>query len=704
MAKQSPGIGLTIAYGAIFRYLRGSLKINPYTMKYLLPCLAAGLLLSASSCGDSGFKAENVDRPFIPEATEGAGLRPLALEKLPVGAIKAEGWVLRQLESQRDGLNGHLSEISAWLDRENNAWLVEGGDRGWEEVPYWLRGYSHLAYLLNDPEMIKVSQFWIEAVLASQKENGYFGPLNLRNGKPEVWAQMIMLWTLQNYYEFTSDERVLPFMKKYFEWEMAQPDEDFLEDYWENCRGGDNMWSVIWYYGQTGDASVLPLIEKIHRNNADCANPARLPNWHNVNIAQYFREPAEMYLRNGDSTMLTATYNVHDLIRRTYGQVPGGMFGADENARIGYIDPRQGTETCGFAEQLLSDGVMLGITADPLWAENMEDVAFNSFPASMMPDLTALRYITSPNHTVSDSKNHHPGIDNRGPFLNMNPFSSRCCQHNHGLGWPSFTQALAFATNDNGVAYAVYAPSEATVNVDGKKVTIAEKTNYPFDETITFRVSAEDEVSFPMYFRIPSWAKGAKVYVNGKAVGSPEAGSYLRVEGEWSNADEVKLVFPMELSLRRWPTNQNSASVNYGPLTLSLKIDERYVKVNSAEMAIGDSRWQKGADPEKWPTYEIYADSPWNYSLILPETDPFAAFKVTRRPWPADNQPFTVDNAPLEVKATGRLVPSWGLDETGLTGVLPRQDAPRSAEIDEITLVPMGAARLRVSAFPTSEE
>ena len=675
-------------------------------MKYLLSCAASGLLLLAASCGgNSGFTAETVDRPFMPASSDSAALRPLALEKLPVGAIKPEGWLLKQLELQRDGLNGHLGEISAWLDRNNNAWLVEGGDRGWEEVPYWLRGYSHLAFLLNDPEMLKETQFWIDAVLGSQKENGYFGPLNERNGKPEVWAQMIMLWILQNYYEFTADERVLPFMKRYFEWEMAQADENFLEDYWENCRGGDNMWSVVWSYGKTGDASVLPLIEKIHRNNADCTNPARLPNWHNVNIAQYFREPAEMYLLNGDSTLLAATYNVHDLIRRTYGQVPGGMFGADENARIGYIDPRQGTETCGFAEQLLSDGVMLGITADPLWAENMEDVAFNSFPASMMPDLKALRYITSPNHTVSDSKNHHPGIDNHGPFLNMNPFSSRCCQHNHGLGWPSFTQALAFSTNNHGVAYAVYAPNEATVTVaDGKKVTIAEETNYPFSDTIRFVISAQEKASFPMYFRIPTWAKGAKAYVNGKSVGDPKAGTYLRIEGEWANADEVKLVFPMELTLRRWPTNRNSASVNYGPLTLSLKIDERYEKVNSAEMAIGDSRWQEGADTEKWPTYEIYADSPWNYSLILPESNPFADFKVTRLPWPADNQPFTLQGVPLEVKATGRLVPSWGFDETGLTGVLPREDAPRAAEIDEITLVPMGAARLRISSFPVSDK
>lgn len=675
-------------------------------MKFLLSCAASGLLLFTASCGGAdGFTAETVDRPFTPEMNGDAPLRPLMLEKLPAGAIKPEGWLLRQLELQRDGLNGHLSEISAWLDRNNNAWLVEGGDRGWEEVPYWLRGYSHLAYLLDDEDMLKESKFWIDAVLASQKEDGYFGPLNMRNGKPEVWAQMIMLWILQNYYEYTADERVLPFMKRYFEWEMAQADENFLEDYWENCRGGDNMWSVVWYYNQTGDESVLPLIGKIHRNNADCTNPARLPNWHNVNIAQYFREPAEMYLVNGDSAMLASTYNVHDLIRRTYGQVPGGMFGADENARIGYIDPRQGTETCGFAEQMLSDGVMLGITADPLWAENMEDVAFNSFPAAMTPDLKALRYITSPNHTISDSKNHHPGIDNRGPFLNMNPFSSRCCQHNHGLGWPSFTQALAFATPDNGVAYTVYAPSRATLTVaDGKEVTIAEDTCYPFSDTLRFVVTAKEKAEFPMYFRIPSWTKGATARVNGRSVGTPEAGKYLKIEGEWADGDAVELIFPMELSLRRWPTNQNSASVNYGPLTLSLRIDERYDKVNSAEVAIGDSHWLEGADPEKWPTYEIYPESAWNYSLILPEGNPFAAFKVERLPWPADNQPFTLENVPLKVTATGRIIPSWGIDETGITGVLPRQDAPRSEQIDEITLVPMGAARLRIASFPTSEK
>ena len=118
--------------------------------------------------------------------------------------------------------------------------------------------------------------------------------------------------------------------------------------------------------------------------------------------------------------MLAASYNVQSLVRRAFGQVPGGMFGADENARIGFFDPRQGTETCGFVEQMASDEIMLLISGDPYWADHLEDVAFNSYPASLMPDYRALRYLTCPNMAISDSRNHHPGLDNSGPFLAMN--------------------------------------------------------------------------------------------------------------------------------------------------------------------------------------------------------------------------------------------------------------------------------------------
>ena len=75
---------------------------------------------------------------------------------------------------------------------------------------------------------------------------------------------------------------------------------------------------------------------------------------------------------------------------------------------------------------------------------------------------------------------------------------------------------------------------------------------------------------------------------------------------------------------------------------------------------------------------------------------------VERLPWPADNYPFTLTSVPLRVTAHGARIPSWGQDETGLCQILPDADAPRGS-LEDITLVPMGAARLRISAFPPME-
>ena len=56
-----------------------------------------------------------------------APLKPLQFIKLPVGSIQPEGWLRKYLELQRDGLTGHLGEISAWLEKNDNAWLTAVG-------------------------------------------------------------------------------------------------------------------------------------------------------------------------------------------------------------------------------------------------------------------------------------------------------------------------------------------------------------------------------------------------------------------------------------------------------------------------------------------------------------------------------------------------------------------------------------------------
>jgi hypothetical protein len=675
----------------------------------LLAAIAASIFCISAAAGEN-MTVTVVDHPDLSAVNVNyvstkAPLRPQCFIHLPAGSVRPQGWIGRTLELQRDGLNGHLNEISPWLDKKNNAWLVKDAGKVWEEVPYWLKGYIDLAYILNDKSMIAEAKTWIEGFLRTQCDDGSLGHMNAATtGKREMWAQMIVLWCFQSYYEHTGDARVIDAMTKYFKWEMSLPDEEFLKDDWGRYRAGDNLYSVMWLYDRTGDKSLLQLAEKLHRDGADWMQDTSLPTWHNVNIAQGFREPATYYMLTGDTAMLRATYNDFSLIRRTFGQMPGGMFAGDENSRIGYIDPRQCVETCGMVEQMSSDEMLLRFTGDTFWADNCEDVAFNSYPAALTPDLTALHYLTAPNLVACDVNNHAPGVQNAGPYLLMNPFSCRCCQHNHGQGWPYYAENLVLATPDNGVAVALYGACEADVKVGKKVVTLHEVTNYPFEENVKISVAVKGKVDFPFYLRIPSWTHGAEVTVNGSQVDvAPVSGKYYCISRTWKDGDVVEVKMPMSLSLRRWQVNKNSVSVNYGPLTLSLKIKENYEKADSRIYVIPDARFQSSADVNKWSAYQILPGSKWNYGLIIGEDNPFKDFKIVRKQWPTDNYPFVWDKTPIEFEATGRVIPSWTVDKTGLCNVLPDENV-KMGEKETITLIPMGAARLRISAFPCAKD
>ncbi len=710
-------------------------------LKLTCPLVIATTLASLTALGAEKFSI--IERPDVSATNQfylgnRAPLEASRFIALPIGAVQPKGWLLEFLKRQRAGLCGSLGEISVWLQKDGNAWLSKDGKGkyGWEELPYWLKGYSQLGYLLDDPKMIAESKTWIDGALNSQRPDGDFGPDQKfdDDGSRDFWANMLMLFCLQTYYEHTPDPRVLDVMTKYFHFQITVPDQKFLTHYWQKMRGGDNLYSVYWLYNRTGDAELLKLADKIHRCTANWELTGTLPDWHNVNIAECFREPAEHFLQTHDQAELSASYADFAEVRKRYGQVPGGMFGGDENCRVGYSDPHQAVETCGMVEQMLSDELLMQISGDPFWADQCEDVAFNSYPAAVLPDFRGLRYLTAPNMVVSDSKNHAPGLQNGGPFLLMNPFSSRCCQHNHSMGWPYFAKHLWLATPDNGLCAAVYSASEVTAQVgDGAKVRVVEETKYPFEEKIIFTIHAEKSATFPLYLRIPAWCKAAGVAINGKKVTvgsgtgvSPVSSNqnedaslqkhtgetpvplplanYVRLEREWKNNDVVTLDLPMAVSVKTWAANHNSVSVNYGPLTFSLKIGERFVQQDSSRTAIGDSAWQKTADPSKWPSFEILPTTPWNFGLAYDGAVTEKTFAVKKLAWPKDNFPFTPESCPIQITAQARQIPEWTLDKHGLCAVLQDSPALTMQPKQDVTLIPMGAARLRIAAFPTASD
>jgi DUF1680 family protein len=497
----------------------------------------------------------------------------------------------------------------------------------------------------------------------------------------DLWPNMIMLYPLRTLYEATGDKRVIRFMTKYFEWQRTIPREQFLPGSWQKYRGGDNLDSIYWLYNRTGYAWLLDLAKQNHERTSNWFG--NIPSWHGVNISQGFREPAQFFQQSKDPAFIDATEKSYRIVMDEYGQMPGGMYAADENARKGYTGPRQGAETCTMAELMLSDEMLTKITGDARWADRGEEVALNSLPASMTPDLKGLHYLTAANQVQLDRASKAPMLDNGGDMFSYNPYQYRCCQHNVAHAWPYYAEHLWMASAGDGLAAVFYAPGTVTAKVaSGTMVTIAETTDYPFDEAVLFTVTPKSPVKFPLIMRIPGWAQGAQVELNGTPLKVNATGrGWVTVDREWHGGDKVKLVLPMKIELRTWAKNLGSVSVYRGPLAYSLRIGER---------------WQQYGENKKWPAFEVFATTPWNYALVKDVRE----MRVERSKLSA--QPFTPEAAPVRIIAKGRRVPEWKLESNGLVQEVPQSPVASSGEPEEITLIPMGCARLRISAFPAA--
>ncbi len=672
-------------------------------------CAAAFAILAAD-------KITVFDSPPVPGAnsfyvSNRSPLTPSAFVKLPIGSITPRGWLRHQLELEREGMIGRLKEISPWLDFQKSAWAnKEGkGERGWEEMPYWLKGYGDLGYVLRDDAIIAEAKRWIEAAMASQREDGWFGPRELLtslNGKPDLWPHMLMLNILQSYHEFSGDQRVLDVMTRYMKWENQLPPSAFGEGYWPKIRAGDNIESAFWLYNRTGPAEagwLLDLAKKIHENMQRWHGGEL--NWHNVNFGQGFRAGTVAWMLTKNLQHLESAEHNYQTAIGIYGQFAGGTFVADEDARPGYIDPRGGFETCGIVEFMHSFEMLTKITGNPVWADRCEELAFNSLPASMTPDQKGLHYLTCANQVQLDRHNKAPGVQNSGTMFSYSPFEVyRCCQHNVSHGWPYYAEELWLATPDNGLCAALYAASEVSAKVgNGVTVKITEETDYPFSETIVLRLSlspAEGERAgvrgqanihkskFPLYLRVPRWCDQPALKINGRtAKVKAKPLSFIVVDREWKDGDVVTLQLPMKLAVRTWSKNKNSVSVDYGPLSFALAIKERWTKY-------GDRN-------ANWPEWEVLPESSWNYGLVVDAKNPDRSFRVERKPGPLSPQPFTPETTPISLKAKARKIPAWQVDRLNMVAPLQQSPAKSNEPVEEIRLVPMGAARLRIASFPT---
>jgi hypothetical protein len=254
-----------------------------------------------------------------------------------------------------------------------------------------------------------------------------------------------------------------------------------------------------------------------------------------------------------------------------------------------------------------------------------------------------------------------------------------CCTANMHQGWPKLAANLWMATPDQGLAAIAYGPSEAsTILKGGASVTLEETTGYPFRDTVSIMVKLTSPVQFPLVLRIPRWANGATVAVNGQSAPGVAPGEFFRIDKKWSNRDKVELKFPMPVRTTTW--YNSSVAVERGPLVYSLKIGESWHKIKQTGPA---SDW------------EIFPTTPWNYALSPDAT------QIAVKENPIGKQPFSQDGAPVELTVKARRLPSWQMVDDS-AGPLPVSPVTTREPEVSVTLIPYGAARLRITAFPVT--
>lgn len=352
--------------------------------------------------------------------------------------IKPSGWLRRQLEIQARGLCGNLDRI--WPDIADSAW-IGGTHEGWERVPYWLDGFLPLAYLLDDADLKRRAQTYVDAIIAAQQPDGWICPCSAeeRSGY-DTWAVQLITKVLVVYYDCTRDERIpevlYRVLKNYYD--LLKSGEIRLFN-WGKFRWFECGIAIRFTYERYREDWLPALARLLKEQGADYGEftdlwKVPLNYWryetHIVNLAMALKAEALTADLLGEAYTDRASewYGILE----QYNGTPVGIFTGDEC--LSGLSPIQGTELMYSYEWLYA------YTGDPKWAERLELAAFNALPATISEDMWTHQYVQQSNQIACEifpGKSVFRTNGREAHLFGLEP-NFGCCTANFNQGWPKF--------------------------------------------------------------------------------------------------------------------------------------------------------------------------------------------------------------------------------------------------------------------------
>lgn len=597
--------------------------------------------------------------------------------------IRPAGWLEQKLLTQKEGLSGHPEALS--YPYNTCLWAGEiprmgtHGQDWWryEQTAYYTDGLLRLGYLLGNKEFIDKGEAGISYTLKHPWDIGRLGSTVISN----TWPFAVFFRAMKAAYDVSPNPEVLDALTRHYK---SIPMKQLVRK-----RDIISIEGMLWTATQTGDKELIAradsafryrqeLLEGVDIKRDDRVTPAFLMgekpyNMHGVTMSEFLKLPIMLYAATGNVWYKQLAVSSLDRLYEEDG-LPDGLFTSAEWLQGRGI--RHSHETCNAIDMSWTLGYFLEILQDARYADMIEKIVFNAGAGSVTEDFKALQYYSSVNQFLATGTSNHNKDNYCSTWMAYRPtHQTECCAGNIHRLYPNYAARMWLCSPD-GVVAALYGPSAFRYNDD---LTFVEETEYPYGETIKFKVNAsKGKHSAVLTLRIPQWCKEASLKVNGKPVKTKtEAGTFVDLDRQWKDGDCIELHLPMSILSKT--AFGGGIWFERGPLVYSYAIPATFTKDT---IRYSNMNGKYPSDDNAFPCWDIQPSAPWNYAVkadVEPDAGQTGVLRIPVYPieWDFDKGPkgeLLTPDLPVAPKATG-----------------PAQ---------YIDLVPYGTTTLRLTVFP----
>lgn len=507
------------------------------------------------------------------------------------------------------GLNNFKIAAGLKEGKHQGEWWHDGDFYKWMEASVYIYAVNKDETIVDDLDEI------IEIISKAQRDNGYLSTPAIidESIKPfsnrryhELYNSGHLLTSACIHHRVTGKTNFLNVAVKHADYlhQLFVPITDKLKRFGFNQT---QIMGLVELYRTVGDKRYLELAEQFInlRGSYDIVEDSTTEGYpigdmvqermplreeteavgHAVLALYYYAGAADVYAETGEKALIDALgklgKNVTEkkmYVTGAVGQTHYGRSSRLDKIEEGFIDeymmPNMTAynETCANICNAMFNYRMLSLTGQSHHGDTMELVMHNSGLSGIGIEGKDY-YYSNPLRKIDGALDYdkmNVEFPERQPYLYC-----FCCPPNL-VRTVAKSPAWAYSKSENGIAVNLYGGNKLeTTLVDGSALNLSQKTNYPWDGLVEISIEECKEDVFEILLRIPEWAKGSTLKVNGKSIENIIPGSFAKIERQWFAGDVISLDIPMDTKFieghPRIEEVRNQVAVKRGPVVYTVE-------------------------------------------------------------------------------------------------------------------------------------